>query len=528
VQIVDNKLLIIRTRNPSKFAVIPHSKLLGPVNGNGVHEVSVDWQLDEARVLKNLGVRNVPSPIMRDYNWPGRFKPFTHQKETAAFLTMNRRAFVFSEAGTAKTVSALWAADYLMTRGEIHRVLIVCPLSIMTSVWIGDINNTIVHRNAVVAHHTIAERRITLIQGGYEFVIINYDGLALVADTIRKDGRFDLIIADECNYVKTSSTKRWKILNSLLTPRTQLWMMTGTPAAQSPVDAYGLAKLVNPAGVPPYYGGWRDKVMYKVNLFKWAPKSNAYEQVHTALQPAIRYSKAECLDLPPVLTEIRDVPLTVQQRKYYKLLKTQLILQASGETITAVNAAAAVNKLLQISAGAAYSDTRETVEFDCSPRMQVLQEIIEETSRKVLVFAPYRHSIESIRLALSAIMEVECIHGDVSPHRRTAIFSRFQTDPSLRVLIIQPQAASHGVTLTAADTVVFWGPVMSVETYIQCIARTDRVGQNSDKVTVVHLQGSDIERRMFKQLANKVDSHTMLLDIYEQEVLDRSKGKKVK
>lgn len=526
MQIVNNKMLLLRTRNPGKFSVIPKSKDVGPVNGSGIHEVAVYWGLDECRVLKNLGVRNVPSPILRDYNWPGRLKPFKHQKETSAFLTMHRRAFVFSEAGTAKTASALWAADYLMTRGEIRRVLIVCPLSIMTSVWIGDIHSTIIHRSAVVAHHTQADRRITMIKGGYEFVIINYDGLALVADAIRQDGRFDLIIADEANYVKTASTKRWKVLNSLITPRTMLWMMTGTPAAQSPVDAYGLGKLVNPAGVPPYFGGWRDKVMYKVTMFKWSPKPDAYQQVHKALQPAIRFSKAECLDLPPVLTETRDVPLTAQQQKYYKLLKEQLIMQAAGETITAVNAAAAVNKLLQISAGAAYSDTHETVEFDCSPRMKVLQEIIEETSRKVLIFAPYRHSIESIRSFLSTLLEVECVHGDVSAHRRTAIFHRFQTDPELRVLIIQPQAASHGVTLTAADTVVFWGPVMSVETYIQCIARTDRVGQTGDKVTVVHLQGSDIERRMFKQLASKVDDHAMLLDIYENAVLDRQKNSK--
>ena len=314
-------------------------------------------------------------------------------------------------------------------------------------------------------------------------------------------------------------------MNSILTPNTMLWGMTGTPASQSPIDAYGLAKLVNPAGVPRFFTGWRDKVMYKVNMFKWSPKPNAYDDVHAALQPAIRFTKEECLDLPPVLTETREVPLTTQQVKYYKLLKERLLMQAAGETITAVNAAAAVNKLLQISAGAAYTDTKEVVEFDCSPRLQVLDEIIAETTRKVLVFVPYRHSIESIRAYLDKkkVTLAACIHGDVSHGKRTTIFHEFQTGSSLRVLIIQPQAASHGVTLTAADTVVFWGPVMSVETYKQCIARTDRVGQDSDKVTVIHLEGSAIERRMFKQLASRVEDHNLLLKIYEEE-LD---GKKI-
>jgi SNF2 family DNA or RNA helicase len=84
-------------------------------------------------------------------------------------------------------------------------------------------------------------------------------------------------------------------------------------------------------------------------------------------------------------------------------------------------------------------------------------------------------------------------------------------------LLIQPQAASHGVTLTAADTVVFWSPVMSVETYLQCIARIDRVGQKN-KMTVIHLQGSEVERRMYTMLQNKVDMHEQLVDLYREEI----------
>ena len=115
MEIVSNKALVLRTRAPDKFKVIPRSHYVGPINGTGLHEVAVFWGLDEVRVLKNLGVRRVPSPILRSYKWPGKYTPFAHQKETSAFLTLNKRAFVFSEPGTAKTVSALWAADYLMS-----------------------------------------------------------------------------------------------------------------------------------------------------------------------------------------------------------------------------------------------------------------------------------------------------------------------------------------------------------------------------------------------------------------------------
>jgi SNF2 family DNA or RNA helicase len=326
------------------------------------------------------------------------------------------------------------------------------------------------------------------------------------------------VIVDECNAYKNPQTKRWKVLNALLQPDTMVWMMTGTPAAQSPVDAYGLAKIVNPSGVPRFQTAWRDIVMRQLTRFKWAPKADAHERVHAALQPAIRYTKKQCLDLPPVLTTTREAPMTPQQEKYYKILKTQMLSHVAGETISAVNAAAVVNKLLQISAGAAYTDTHEVVEFDCTPRLAVLMEVLDETPNKTIVFAHYRHSIDTIKLHLTKHgVPCDVIHGDVSRTKRSEIFHKFQTDPTLRVLVLQEQAAAHGITLTAADTVVFWGPVMSVEMYIQCVARTDRIGQVSDHVTVVHIQGSDIERRMFKLLGTRVVAHDLFVKLYEEE-----------
>ena len=518
MQIIDNKALVLRTRDPNKYAIIPKSQVVNETNG--IYEIVVRWGLDEVRVLRNLGVRNVPSPITAKYDWPGRFNPMSHQVETAAFLTMHKRAFVFSEPGTGKTLAALWTADYLMKIKRVRRCLILCPLSIMQSAWMQDLHNSVIHRSAIVAHHQQSMRRLEMVQGDYEFVITNYDGLNLIADEVIKDGRFDLVIVDEANAYKNVSTKRWKSLNKIVKPEVMLWMMTGTPAAQSPLDAYGLAKLVNPLGVPKFFTAWRDSTMNKVTMFKWLPKADAQDKIHQALQPAIRFTKEQCLDLPPVVTVTRDVPLTPQQKKYYNMLKEQMLFKAAGETITAINAAGEVNKLLQISAGAAYTDNSEVVTFDCAPRLDVLMEVLEETQRKVLIFAPYRHSIDTIykHLTINNI-DTEVIHGDVSVTKRTRIFKQFQEEPDPRVLVIQPQAAAHGVTLTAADTVVFWGPVMSTETYIQCCARSDRKGQNSDKVTIIHIQGSEIERKMFKRLAERVDDNNMLVKLYE-EVLD--------
>ena len=144
--------------------------------------------------------------------------------------------------------------------------------------------------------------------------------------------------------------------------------------------------------------------------------------------------------------------------------------------------------------------------------------MLEETDHKVLVFVPYTHTIEIVSKFLSTQgVSNEVINGAVSATGRSEIINRFQNQEHPRVLVIQPQAASHGVTLTAADTIVFWSPVMSVETYLQCIARIDRVGQKNS-MTVVHLQGSEAERKVYKMLQGKVDMHEGLVELYKQEL----------
>lgn len=519
MELIDNKVISLKLRDESAKIIlddIDKSEVIS--KKDGVTDVAIYWGLDEMTRLNELMrfKKPLPSPITRDYDWPGLYQPFDHQRVTSEFLSINPKSFCFNEAGTGKTSSALWASDYLMKQGKINKVLIICPLSIMYSAWQADVFNTCMHRTSVVCHGT-RDKREKILNNDYDFYIINYDGVGIVKEQIAKMD-FDLIIIDEANAYKSTSTTRWKILKKLLKEHTRLWMMTGTPASQSPLDAFGLARLVAPHRVPKFKNAWRDKVMYQVARFKWLPRPTSKNDVHKVLQPAIRFAKDECLDLPDVMYQTRDVELTPQASKYYKQLKNQMLIEAGGESITAVNAAAGLNKLLQISGGAVYTDTKEQVRFDIKPRLNALLEAVEETKEKILVFVPYRHTIQFVSEFLSNNnITNELIHGDVSASDRGHIINKFQSSDEPRVLIIQPQSASHGVTLTRANVVVFWSPVMSVEVYLQCIARMDRVGQKN-KMTVVHLQGSDVEKRMYAMLRGKVDAHTKLVDLYREEL----------
>ena len=511
MKIIDNKALLLRVRDPNRVtALIPKSQQL-PDN-----KVLVNWGLAEASSLKALNIK-APSPIEGRYKWTGKHKPFDHQKTTAGFLTMNKRAFCFNEQGTGKTASAIWASDYLLQQKLIKRILVICPLSIMDSAWRDDLFTFATHRTVSVAHGAAAKRK-KIIEEGSEYVIINYDGVAIVSDEIKKGG-FDLVIVDEATHYKNAQTTRWKTLNKLINEDTWLWMMTGTPAAQAPTDAYGLAKMVNPRSVPRFFGSFKDQVMHRVSQFTWRPKPDATEVVFKALQPAVRFTKEECLDLPPMVYVKREVELTRQQKKYYKQLKDKLVMEITGAEVTAMNAAVSLNKLLQISAGAVYTDDGSTLEFDIKHRYKVLREVIDESSQKILVFVPFKHVIDILTDKLrSEGITTEVIRGDVSAPQRTQIFRTFQTTPNPRVLVIQPQAAAHGVTLTAANTVVWWGPTSSLETYEQANARVHRSGQ-VHKSTVVQLQGSAAEKHVYRLLDKRINVHTKLIDLYN-EVLD--------
>ena len=441
LELIDNSALKLYLKNKTAdiiLARIERSELIN--RDKEVSQILIHWGVDEVTDLNELIrlKKSAPSPIVRDYEWCGLYNPFEHQRITSEFLSINKKAFCFNEAGTGKTSSVLWSADYLMNESIIKKVLIICPLSIMYSAWQGDVFNTCMHRTSAVCHGT--------------------------------------------------ANKRKKIIEGC------------------------------PERVPKFTNAWRDKVMYQISRFKWIPRPNSKKEVFRVLQPAIRFAKNECLDLPDVMYQTRDIPLTKQAEKYYKELKNQMLIEMSGESITAVNAAAGLNKLLQISGGAVYTDDKKVIEFDITPRLKALQEAIDETDHKVIIFVPYRHTIEVVSKYLTANkISNEVINGSVSATKRADIISRFQISDEPRVLVIQPQSASHGVTLTRANVVLFWSPVMSVEVYLQCIARMDRVGQKN-KMTVVHLQGSDVEKRMYAMLRGKVDQHTALVDLYREEI----------
>lgn len=452
------------------------------------------------------------------YNWPayGGRRPFQHQKHTVAFLLGNKRAFVLNDMGTGKTLSAIWAADILQTAKKIRRVLIVGPLSTIKSVWLKELNMNVPHRTVAIAHGSKAQR-IAALKSQAEFVIINHDGIKSIEDELINE-QFDLIIVDELTAFKSHQSERSKCMERIAKTVRALWGMTGELTPNSPLEAWFPGKIVNPKSefLPRYFGQFRDACMYMVNEMLWLPKPEAPQIVAMCIQPTIRYTREQCLDLPDTTYQTIEAPLTKEQADCYEVMRKQAMIETDSGAITAVNAAVKLNKLLQISAGAVKNDDGQVVEIGCKDRIDVLMELFEQTPQhKMVVFATFRASIEMLLRELTK-RKVICaaIHGDVPHSIRSSLIDRFQSG-DLQVLILQPQSSAHGITLTASSTIVWFSLIPSNELFQQGNARIVRAGQTL-KTFIYMMVSTRAEKHIAKILETKGDMSREVLRLFQE------------
>lgn len=465
------------------------------------------------------------------YDWPafaGR-RPFDHQRATAAGCIKNKRYLILNDMGTGKTLSVIWASDILMSAGKIRRVLVVGPLSTMRSVWVQEIMMNVPHRTVAVAHGT-RQQRLNAIKSQANFVIINHDGIKIMEEELI-DEQFDVIIIDEltafkANSERTKSMTRVADAQDVAKNRKRgrdggVWGMTGDLTPNSPVEAFYQCKIVVPHNkfLPRYYGVFRDACMTQINEMTWIPKEIAPQIVGMVAQPSIRFTRDQCLDLPDTTYQTLEVPLTEEQKTYYDRMRKDAMVEAASGLITAANAAVKLNKLLQISAGAVKNDEAMAIEIDCKPRLDALIEIFEQTpQRKLVVFATFKATIEMLVRELNKRkIRTAAIYGDVSSNSRPAIIESFQNGP-LEIIVLQPQSAAHGITLTAASTMVWFSLIPSNELFQQGCARIVRAGQRL-KTLIISFVSTSAERHIARILETKGDLSRETLALFTGELL---------
>ena len=510
-----SKSVVLRVKDPERIQrVIPKSRML---DWDG-HNLAVRHGIDETRVLRNLGIM-VPSPIRYYYDWPGDKRPFAHQKLTSEFATLPKRLFILNEMGTAKTRAVIWAIDYLIKVGAVRRALVIAPLSTLTHVWEQEVFATTMHRTTVNLHAHSYEARLKRLERPADIYIANHHAVNVIGTELRARKDIDLVVWDESSELRNPATDMYKNFKAMLRPDQRLWLVSGAPCPNAPSDAWAQVRLVNPEGVSPYFTHFRRATMMKVSEHRWVPRAGSAELVHAAMQPAIRFRKADCIDLPPVLQEDRVCDMTKAQKDMYQSMRAQMIADSASKRLVAVNAADQINKLRQILCGAVKVADGNYDPIDHKPRLQLLLDCIAEAAAKVVVVVPFKGIVRLLEQEISPHYTCGMINGDVPVKERNDIITRFKNTDSPHVLLCHPKVMSHGLNLTEADMLIFYAPIYSNDQYLQVLERLNRPGQKR-RMTTVRIGANPLEWKIYKALDGKGITQSNILDLYQQEIAE--------
>jgi SNF2 family DNA or RNA helicase len=334
-------------------------------------------------------------------------------------------------------------------------MLVSAPLSTLSFTWAREIFNTLPHRKCVVLHGTKKQRLEKLADPDIEIFIINHDGHKVILKELLERKDINVLLIDELAVFRNGQSSRTKELKILADRMEWVWGMTGSPIPHEPTDAWAQARLVTPNRVPKFFGRYREDLMTKVTAFKWFPKQDAIDKAYQTLQPSVRFTLDDVVELPELIERTLDVEMGPKQAKIYKALMDQCYAAVQSQEITAANAGAVMMKLLQVSTGWVYAKDKSVVPLDNNKRIEALMDAINASEGKLLVFVPFKHALKGISDALAHEgIEHAVMSGDTDQKDRSQIFNLFQNTDKYRVLAAHPACLAHGVTLTRARTII--------------------------------------------------------------------------
>ena len=492
-------------------ALFPNYKR-AEVQGEMVYAVPLS--LEAAMILRNIGVE-APSPIRSEYDWPiipGR-TPGWWQIETAEFLTLNPRCFCLNEPRTRKTMSTLWAVDYLQKTRKMGRCLVIAPLSTLEIVWAESIWYNFPRKKHAVLHGS-AEKRKHLLAQKHDIYLVNFDGVEILQEELRKRSDITHIVIDEIRTMFNSQTKRWKAIKSIITPERTAWGLTGTPTPNSPCDAYGQMMLIKPENFTGHFTHFKNTVMQQFGPYKWLPRRGHEAVIKKCLSPAIRFPRSVVTDMEPQLIE-RHAELSPQQARHLNEIMKQAVTEINGTIVTAVNAAVLIQKIVQACAGVVYGAGGELAEMDFGPRLKVIEEAIEENNEKVIVFFPFTGVLDAFARELKKKWSVAVVDGGVSAGKRAQIFSDFQKTKDPHVLVAHPACMAHGLELSAASLIIWGAAHNNADQYGQANCRIDG-GAQTVKIDIMHITATRQERMIFQALRDKRKLQDVVVELFSK------------
>lgn len=263
-----------------------------------------------------------------------------------------------------------------------------------------------------------------------------------------------------------------------------------------------------------FYKQFRERTMHQVSTFRWIPKRDANDTVYEAMQPNVRFTLDQCVDIPDTTYSTREVALSKDQKTAYTKLAAEMFFEYHSGEITAANEGVKRMKLLQVAAGLVYDNEGNVVDMDAGPRIAEMKALVDQCQHKIIVFAPFIHVVDKLYEELLADgYDVAKVYGGTSVKNRNEIFTAFQDTDEYKVLVAHPKCMAHGLTLTNADTILWYAPADSLEIYEQANARIPRAGQDK-RTHIIHLESTSVERKCYRVLEQRGNLQGALLDMF--------------
>ncbi len=466
------------------------------------------------------------------YLMPVKARPYFHQVQAFDFacekfgLTTPVRTSwgiaLLMEMGTGKTITSIGITGVLYQFGKVNRVLIVCPLSIV-GVWEAEFRRfadfpfhlTVLRGSSEKKKEMLSD----LVWDGLQIVVVNYESCWRLEKELARFSP-ELIIADEGHKIKEPRTAQSKCMHHLGDLAPYKLLLTGTVITNHEIDVFSQYRFVNREIYGTSFYQFRNRYFdmtgygNHIPRFRESMKEDFLQKLHSV---AFRVTKEECLDLPEMMEEIREIELEPKAMKLYREMERESYTELEGSEFSAVNVLTKLLRLSQLTGGFLTDDEGRSTSVS-KAKLVALEDILDGAiaeNRKIVVMARFVPELNAIgRMLEEKGIGFASVRGGVKD--RTEEIRRFQEDPSCCVFLGQIAAAGLGITLTAASTMVFYSLDYSMSNFEQAKARIHRVSQKNDCLYLYLIAKGTVDRKVLRALRGKVDLARMLVDDYRK------------
>ena len=442
-----------------------------------------------------------------------KFVPYEYQTRAIRKIVRDRSVGLFLDMGLGKTVITLTAVRNLIEDFVVWKVLVIAPKRVAEDTWTSEHEKWDHLKSLRISKvlGTGAQRTKALDEDADVYVIgrDNVQWLIGLYQQRRKGWPFDMIVIDELSSFKNPQSKRFRALRKALPCTKRVVGLTGTPSPNGLMDLWAQVYLLDQGErLGKTIGAYREQYFRpgKRNgyvVFNWEPVRGAQEEIQSKLQDiCLSMSAEDYLELPDLIPRTVKVHLTDPEWKVYQTMERDALIELEDpdDAVVGLNAAAVMNKLLQIANGRVYSDRGYVVTVH-EEKLDALEEIVDTASGPVLVFYSYRHDLDAIQ---GRFKYAKTLNGPED--------IKAWNEGQIPMLLAHPASVGYGLNLQAGGHVIVWyGLTWSLELYQQANARLYRQGQKHAVIVHHLITAGTVDEQVMEALEKKDTSQAALL-----------------